>query len=327
MIMANNSRIKRVKSKSHVTINSAILWEKNVSLKAKGLFALVMSLPDTWDFSLKGICAITKEEYTAVNNSIKELIGAGYCRREHVKEHGKFTGYVYEFCEAKIGSPCLGFPNMENPNVENPNVENLKTNNNYSIILNNPIIEENKEDNSIILNNPVIDKEENNILSDDNKKSDSFDIFWKKYHKGSKKNAFKAWGKLKDQQREKALNNVDSYLLYCKRSDRPLKDASTYLNGECFNDDWLEVPECYRINDYDNDRIRRFKEYMVNKFPDLIYHRNPLTFEQADRLMEDYGVAPFEEAMRKLCERDIHQYYSIKCGVETILKEMQDDDI
>jgi DNA-binding MarR family transcriptional regulator len=179
-----------------------------------------------------------------------------------------------------------------------------------------------------IYNNKEINKEKKNILSNDNIKScDSFDIFWKKYHKGSKKNAFKSWGKLNEQQREKALNNVDDYLLYCKRSDRPLKDASTYLNGECFNDDWLEVPECYRVTEFDNERIRRFKEYMVNKFPDLIYHRNPLTFEQGDRLMEDYGVAPFEEAMRKLCGRDIHQYYSIKCGVEAILKEIQDDDI
>ena len=321
--MAKNSRIKRIKSKLHITINSAILKDKNVSLKAKGLFALVMSLPDNWDFSLKGICAITKENYTAVNSSIKELIDAGYCHREPLKEHGKFVGYNYEFYEIRTDSPYLGFLNTENPNMEN-----LKTKNNYSTILNSPIKEDKKEDNSTILNSPVINKEEKNILSDDNKKSDDlFDLIWKKYKKGSKKAAVKAWGKLKDKQREQAFKNVDDYLLYCKRSGRPLKDVSTYLNGECFNDDWLEVPECYRFTDYDEDRVKRFKRYMVKNFPDLIYHRNPLTFEQGDRLMDEYGVAPFEEAMRKLCERDIHQYYSIKCGVETILKEIQDDNI
>lgn len=320
--MANNSRIKRFKSKLHVTINSAILKDKNVSLKAKGLFALVMSLPDSWDFSLKGICAITKENYTAVNSSIKELIDAGYCHREPLKEHGKFVGYNYEFYEVKTDSPYLGFLNTENPNVEN-----LKTNN-YSTILNSPIKEEKKEDNSIILNNSVIDKEEKNMLSNDNNKSDDlFDLFWKKYKKGSKKAALKAWNKLKDKQKEAALNNVDAYLIYCKRSDRPLKDVSTYLNNECFNDEWSAIPDCYQVDDFDDDRTKRFKRYMVEKFPDLIYHRNPLTFEQCNNLIEENNCRLFEEAMRRLCGRDIHQYYSVKIGVETILKEMQDDDI
>ena len=66
---------------------------------------------------------------------------------------------------------------------------------------------------------------------------------------------------------------------------------------------------------------------MVSKFPDLIYHRNPLTYEQCDELFDEYGVGPFEEAMKKLCGRDIHQYYSIKSGVEHVLKEVQDDNI
>ena len=184
------------------------------------------------------------------------------------------------------------------------------------------------------LNDKNINKEENikeekkNILSNDNKKSDDlFDLFWKKYKKGSKKAALKAWNKLKDKQKEAALNNVDAYLIYCKRSDRPLKDVSTYLNNECFNDDWSAIPDCYQVSDFDDDRTKRFKKYMVEKFPDLIYHRNPLTFEQCNNLIEENNCRLFEEAMRRLCGRDIHQYYSVKIGVETILKEIQDDDI
>lgn len=185
------------------------------------------------------------------------------------------------------------------------------------------------------INDNILNKEENikeekkNILSNDNnKKSDDlFDLFWKKYKKGSKKAALKAWNKLKDKQKESALKNVDDYLLYCKRSGRPLKDVSTYLNGECFNDNWLAIPDCYQLDDFDNDQTKRFKQYMVKKFPDVLYHRNPLTFEQCYRLIEEYGAEQFDEAMRKLCGRDIHQYYSVKIGVETILKEMQDDNI
>lgn len=171
-------------------------------------------------------------------------------------------------------------------------------------------------------------KEKKNMLSNDNNKSeDLFDLFWKKYKKGSKKKALNAWSKLKDKQKELALKNVDDYLIYCKRSGRPLKDVSTYLNGECFNDDWSAIPDCYQVNDLDDDRTKRFKRYMVSKFPDLIYHRNPLTYEQCDELFDEYGVGPFEEAMKRLCGRDIHQYYSIKSGVEHVLKEVQDDNI
>ena len=64
-------RIIRHKSEKFVTISNEIMREKEVSLTAKGLYALVMSLPDNWDFTLKGICAISKENYTAINNAHK----------------------------------------------------------------------------------------------------------------------------------------------------------------------------------------------------------------------------------------------------------------
>lgn len=144
--------IKRYKSKNHVTINNAIMKERDITLKAKGLFSMVMSLPDDWDFSINGICSIIKENYTAVNSAINELIEAGYCRRERIKENGKFVGCNYEFSEVKMGSPRLGFLN-----VENPHVENLNDNNNSSI------------------DTPIIDKEINKeSLSNDKQKKSRF---------------------------------------------------------------------------------------------------------------------------------------------------------
>ena len=243
---------------------------------------------------------------------------AGYISREDIRdEKGHISGWNYQVYAEPIEKEkrSSAGKKKEKPNLPKSN----QVGNGQPIISYN----DKRYNNSI----PDVDIDKNMLSNDNNKSCDSFDIFWKMYHKGSKKNAFKAWCKLKEQQREAALDNVDSYLLYCKRSGRPLKDVSTYLNGECFNDDWLEVPDYYKVYDTDIDRIRRFKEYMVSKFPDLIYHHNPLTFEQGDRLMEEYGAAPFEEAMRRLCGRDIHQYYSIKSGVETILKEMQNDDV
>ena len=174
-------------------------------------------------------------------------------------------------------------------------------------------------------------KEKNNKrLSNDNQKvdySEEFSLFWKVYHEGSKQQAYKAWKKLTDKEREAAEKNVYSYITFCRRSGRKKKDVSTYLNQKGFKEDWSQVPDCYRPVDGDIERVGRFKKYMVTKWPDLIYHRNPLTFEQCDRLIEDYGLKQFEWAMFRLCARDIHQYYSIKAGVETILKEEGDDDV
>jgi hypothetical protein len=62
---------------------------------------------------------------------------------------------------------------------------------------------------------------------------------------------------------------------------------------------------------------------MVDRFRDLIYHRNPLTFEQASELLEQYDPEQFEDAMDKLAKVDIHQYFSIMKGVEIILNEGQ----
>ena len=101
-----STRIIRQKSKQYVTISNEVMRDKDLSLKAKGLYALVMSLPDDWDFTLKGICAISKENYTAVNSAIKELIDAGYCTREQARADGRITGYDYIFYDSKNGSPC-----------------------------------------------------------------------------------------------------------------------------------------------------------------------------------------------------------------------------
>ena len=149
-----------------------------------------------------------------------------------------------------------------------------------------------------------------------------FDDFWQKYRKGGKQAALKAWKKLKHKDMVTAYNTVDDYLLFCKRSNRPIKDVSTYLNQKCFLDDYASmIPEAYQPNEKDEKRVKDFKKYMIDNFPDIIYHRHPLTFEQANELMVTWGVNQFEWAVRKLSERDIHQYYSIKKGLDEILND------
>ena len=120
------NRIKVEKNRNYTVISNVFLRDSRLSLKAKGLMAVIMSLPDAWDFSINGLCAIVKEGRTAVYSTIDELIICGYCTRQQVKEDGKFAGYDYTFAE----NPCTENPNTENPCTENQlqrSIEKLST--------------------------------------------------------------------------------------------------------------------------------------------------------------------------------------------------------
>ena len=296
----------------------ALINDDTIPDRARFIYVYMNAKPEGWEFFHEPMAKALKIGVDTLKKYIDILIDRGWLEKgDQQNENGKFGPVEYTLKAFR--------KRTSNKNTDTEKYRNGKIPQQYINSSNDSTI----NDNNCTMNSSVNNKEEKIILSDDNKKSDDlFNLIWKKYKKGSKKAALKAWNKLKDKQKELALNNVDAYLVFCKRSGRPLKDVSTYLNGECFNDDWSAIPECYQVDEFiDSERIQRFKRYMVSKFPDLIYHRNPLTFEQCDELFDEYGVGPFEEAMKRLCGRDIHQYYSIKSGVEHVLKEVQDDNI
>jgi hypothetical protein len=152
-----------------------------------------------------------------------------------------------------------------------------------------------------------------------------FEDFWRRYkRKGVKSKALKMWNRLNENNKKLALIAVDDYVLFCKRSNRSQADGSTFLNQEYYLEDWKKIPACYQDSESDVDkRTINFKRYMREKWPDLIYHRNPLTVEQGIEMIEKYGINQFEWILSKLCERDIHQYYSIKQGIEKVFEETE----
>lgn len=109
------------------------LRDKNLSLKAKGLLSVMFSLPDSWNYSIPGLCSILKENETAVRSTIKELKETGYLivdKKKPCKEEGrsKFE-YVYniyetpqeiEETEDKQDAPKQG---VESLALEAPDVE------------------------------------------------------------------------------------------------------------------------------------------------------------------------------------------------------------
>lgn len=72
------SVIRVHKNKNFTVMSNTHLRDTNLTLKAKGLLSVMLSLPDTWDYSIAGLCAICKENETAVKSALKELKEYGY---------------------------------------------------------------------------------------------------------------------------------------------------------------------------------------------------------------------------------------------------------
>jgi hypothetical protein len=66
------------KTKNYTIMSNYHFREKGMSLKAKGLLSLMLSLPEDWDYSINGLIAICKENGTAVISALKELKEFGY---------------------------------------------------------------------------------------------------------------------------------------------------------------------------------------------------------------------------------------------------------
>ena len=132
------SVIRVHKNKNFTVMSNTHLRDKNLSLKAKGLLSVMLSLPDDWDYSIAGLCSICKENETAVKSAINELKANRYViviREEPTKENGGRIKYNYEVYEEpqeekqdseKQGIEILGveFQGVENQGQLNTNISN-----------------------------------------------------------------------------------------------------------------------------------------------------------------------------------------------------------
>ena len=69
------------KTKDYTVMSNHHLKNKGLSLKAKGLLSQMLSLPENWDYTLKGLSIINKESVDAIREAVKELEGEGYVIR------------------------------------------------------------------------------------------------------------------------------------------------------------------------------------------------------------------------------------------------------
>ena len=74
------------KTRDYTVMANHHLRNKALSLKAKGLLSLMLSLPDDWDYTTKGLAMICKDGVDSICSTVRELESAGYIQRRRIRD-------------------------------------------------------------------------------------------------------------------------------------------------------------------------------------------------------------------------------------------------
>lgn len=111
------------KNVNYTVMSNYHLQDKKLSLKAKGLLSYMLSLPDDWDYSLKGLTTGCRDGIDSVRSAVRELEASGYLRRSKVRDaRGRIVDYNYEVFELPQKEPAedVPIPTSDSPSSENP---------------------------------------------------------------------------------------------------------------------------------------------------------------------------------------------------------------
>ena len=121
-------RIER--TRDYTVMSNHHLRDKALSLKSKGLLSMMLSLPEDWNYTTRGLAKICKEGVDAIGGALRELEAAGYIVRHQMRDRqGRIsdTEYViYEQPQPKAPDtpqPDTASPDTENPYLADPDTE------------------------------------------------------------------------------------------------------------------------------------------------------------------------------------------------------------
>ena len=110
------------KTKDFTIMSNHHLRNKTLSLKAKGLLSLMLSLPEDWDYTTKGLAQIYKEGVDSISTALKELEKHGYLTRHRIRyKNGQLGDVEYTIHERPLDHNERGIsPDQENPEQVKP---------------------------------------------------------------------------------------------------------------------------------------------------------------------------------------------------------------
>ena len=122
------------KSRDYTVMSNHHLRNENLSLKSKGLLSMMLSLPENWNYTTRGLASICKEGADSIGSALKELERAGYIVRNRIRdEKGKIVDVEYviyetphlpENSDPHTPLPDTAYPDTENPDMDNPCPDN-----------------------------------------------------------------------------------------------------------------------------------------------------------------------------------------------------------
>ena len=114
------SKIKMVRRGGYTVLPNQILRDETLTLQAKGLFCMMASFPENWDFTVKGLATVSGCGRDKIRAALKNLEDAGYLLREQGhSETGQFAANLFILYDEKIAplpeNTATGKPLSENP--------------------------------------------------------------------------------------------------------------------------------------------------------------------------------------------------------------------
>ena len=121
-------RVQR--TRDYTVMSNYHLKDKGLTLKSKGLLSMILSLPEEWNYTTRGLASICKEGVDAIGSALKELETAGYIVRRQLRgANGRITDteyIIYEQPQPKkldmLPSDVVS-PDTENPDTVKPDTE------------------------------------------------------------------------------------------------------------------------------------------------------------------------------------------------------------
>lgn len=117
------------KNRGYTVMSNHHLRNAGLSLKSKWLLSMMLSLPEDWNYTTRGLAKICKEGTDSIGSALKELERAGYIVRNRLRDSkGKIVDVEYVIYETPhppdTDQPCEDEPDTACPDTENPDMDN-----------------------------------------------------------------------------------------------------------------------------------------------------------------------------------------------------------
>ena len=122
------------KNRNYTVMSNVHLKDRGISLKAKGLLSVILSLPEDWNYTTRGLAAICKEGVDSIGAALRELESAGYLARHRLRDKsGRISDTEYVVYESPHKETEADMPDADAPYTEKPAQLNTQVSNTYEL--------------------------------------------------------------------------------------------------------------------------------------------------------------------------------------------------